>query len=127
MVYQGGPIDNFTHVPGLVEQSIAEIEYNASCTSVMAISYFRMINNKLLNKYLDSVPEKASLIILYIKSDIYMSNNGKDTKHTRQISIGIHFVRIGEECNLNKIVCCEVGLKLTCIGNNNGSEDKLNN
>ena len=28
--YQGGPIDNFTHVPGPVDQYSAEIEYNTA-------------------------------------------------------------------------------------------------
>ena len=31
--YQGGPIDHGTHVPGPVEQSSAESEYNAACTA----------------------------------------------------------------------------------------------
>ena len=34
--YQGGPIDHGTHVPGPVAQYIAESEYNAACTAVMA-------------------------------------------------------------------------------------------
>ena len=40
---QGGPIDHGTHVPGSVAQFSAESEYNAACTSEMALSYFRML------------------------------------------------------------------------------------
>ena len=43
--YQGGPIDNFTHGPGLVAPSSAESEYNAACKLGMALAQFRMINN----------------------------------------------------------------------------------
>ena len=35
--YQGGPIDHFTYVPDPVAQSTAEIEYNVSWTSGMAL------------------------------------------------------------------------------------------
>ena len=35
--YQVGPIDHGTHVPIPVAQSSAESEYNAACTSVMAL------------------------------------------------------------------------------------------
>ena len=41
--YQGGPIDHGTHVPGPVAQSSAESEYNAACTSGMALAHFRML------------------------------------------------------------------------------------
>ena len=34
--YQGGPIDNGTHVPGPVAQSSSESDYNAACTAGMA-------------------------------------------------------------------------------------------
>ena len=33
LFYQGEPIDNFTHVPGPVSQSISDSEYNTACTS----------------------------------------------------------------------------------------------
>ena len=33
--YQYGPIDNFTHVPGTVDQYSAEGEYNAAFTTGM--------------------------------------------------------------------------------------------
>ena len=38
--YQGGPIDQGTHVPGPVAQSIAESEYNAACTTGMELAHF---------------------------------------------------------------------------------------
>ena len=66
------------------------------------------------------VPEQAPLIILDSKSVICMSKNGKDTKHTRNISRIIHFVRNGKDCKLHKIVWCEGGLKLSDIGTKNG-------
>ena len=52
----GGPIDNCTHVPGPVDQSSAESEYNIACTSVMALAKSRMINNELMNKDSYAVP-----------------------------------------------------------------------
>ena len=55
--YQGGPIDYITHVPGPFSQSIAESEYNASCTAGMALAHLRMLTNEFLNKDSDIVPE----------------------------------------------------------------------
>ena len=43
IVYQGGPIDHGTHVPGPVAQSSAESEYNSACTAGMALSCFRIL------------------------------------------------------------------------------------
>ena len=43
--YKGRPIDPWTYVSGPVTQSGAESEYNAACTSVMALAHFRMVNN----------------------------------------------------------------------------------
>ena len=57
ILYQGGPIDHVTHVPGTVAQSSAESEYNAECTAGMALAHFRMLINKLLNKDPDIFPE----------------------------------------------------------------------
>ena len=54
-----------------------------------------MINNKLLNKDPDVVPEQAHIVILDINSSMCMANNGKDTKHTRHISIRMNVVRNG--------------------------------
>ena len=55
--YQDGPIDHGTHFPGKVAQSSVWTEYNASCTSVMALSHFSMLIHKLLKKYSYIVPE----------------------------------------------------------------------
>ena len=55
--YQGGPIDHATHVPVPVSQSSSESEYNAACTAGMALAYFRILINELLNKDLDIVSE----------------------------------------------------------------------
>ena len=41
-IYQGGPIDHFTHVPGSVSKSSAESEYNSACTAIIALSHLRM-------------------------------------------------------------------------------------
>ena len=48
--YQWGTIEHGTHVPGPVDQSIAESEYNAECTSGMALAHFIMLIHELLNK-----------------------------------------------------------------------------
>ena len=45
-----------------------------------------------------------------------MAKNGKDTKHTRHIPIGMHFVINGKELNLNKTVWCKQGLQLADSG-----------
>ena len=50
----------------------------------MALAHFRMFIHKLLNKDPYIFPEEYPLIILDIKSAMYMENNGKDTKHTSQ-------------------------------------------
>ena len=43
MFYQGGPIHNGTHVIGPVSQSIADSDYNASCTAGMTLAHLRML------------------------------------------------------------------------------------
>ena len=83
--YQVGTIDHCTHVTGPVAQSSAYIEYNSACTAVMDLAHSRILNNELLNKDTDVVPEQAPLIILDSKSDICMAKNGKDTKHKPNI------------------------------------------
>ena len=55
-----------------------------------------------------------------------MSKNGKDTKHTRQISRRVHFVSNGENFKMHKIYWCEGGLQLSDIVNNNVGENYLN-
>ena len=58
----------------------------------MALPNFRMFIHELLRKDPYIVPERAPLIVLDIKSAMRIANNGKDAKHTRQISSRIHFV-----------------------------------
>ena len=101
--YQGEPIDHGTHVPGPVAQSSAESEYNAAYTAGMDFTNFRMLVQELLNDDPDMVPKEAPLIVLDSKSAMCMAKNGKDTKHTRQITRRMHFVRNGEKCKIQKI------------------------
>ena len=54
-----------------------------------------------------------------------MANNGKDTKHTRQIARRMYFLRNGEKCKMHKIGWCEGGLQLADIGTNSLSEPDL--
>ena len=63
----------------------------------MALAHLRMLISELLNKYPDIVPEEAPWIVLDSKSAMCMTNNGKDTKHTRHITRIMHFVRNGEK------------------------------
>ena len=81
--YQGGTIDNYTHVTGTVSQSSATCEYNESCNPGMALEHFRMINNEFLDKDPNVVPEQVYLIILDGKSAMCIAKNGKGNKHTR--------------------------------------------
>ena len=66
----------------------------------MYLANFRIINNEFRNKYPDVGPEKSPLSILDSKPDLYMANNGEDTKHTRNIARIIIFVINGEELNV---------------------------
>ena len=52
----------------------------------MNLAYFRILNNELMNKDPDVVPEHTNLIILYRKLAVCMANNVKDAKHTRHIT-----------------------------------------
>ena len=72
----------------------------------MALSHFRMLNDELLKKNTYVFPEQEPLIIFYSKSDVCMEKNGKNTKQTIHISIRMHFLRNGEECNLYNTVWC---------------------
>ena len=123
--YQGGPIDHVPHVPVPVAQSSTESEYNAACIAGMALAHFRMLIHELLNKYTDIILEEAPFIVLDSKSSMYMDKNGKYTKHTRQISRRMHFVRNGEKCKIHKIDRCEGGLQLEDIGTKKISEPDL--
>ena len=75
----------------------------SSCTAGMALAHFRMLIHKLLNKDPYIVPEESPLIILGSKSSMCVSKNGKDTKHTRHISIIMHFVRNGEKYKMQNV------------------------
>ena len=125
ILYKGGPIDHGTHVTGPVAQSSEESEYNAACTAGMALAYFRILVAELLNEDPDEVPKEAPLIILDSKSAQCMAKNGRDTKHTRNISRRMHFVRNGEKCKMHKTEWCEGGLQLVDIGTKNVSEPYL--
>ena len=59
---QDGQIYHGTHVPGPVDQSSAEIEYNAACTAGMDLAHFRMLIHKILKMDPDIVPEEAPMI-----------------------------------------------------------------
>ena len=83
--YQGGTIYHVTHATGQVAQSSAESEYNAACTSGIALAHFRMLIHEFLKKDPDIVPEEAPLIVLDSKSAMCMANNSKYTKHKRHI------------------------------------------
>ena len=91
----------------------------------MASAHFRMLIHEFLNKDPNIVPEEAPLIILDIKSAMCMAKNGKDTKHTRHIARRMHLVNNEENCKLQKIDWCEVGLQLAYIGTRNVSEPDL--
>ena len=65
------------------------------------------------------------MIFLDSKYAMCMANNGKDTKHTRNIARKMHFVRNREKCKMQKIDWCEGSLQLANIGTNNVSEPDL--
>ena len=68
--YKGVPINHFTHVPGPVSHSSAEIEYNAECTSGLDLEHFRVLNNDMINKDTDMVLENAPLILYSIGNQL---------------------------------------------------------
>ena len=74
-----------------------------------------MFIHELLNKDPDIVPEESPLIVLYSKSAMCMANNSMDTKHTRHIARGMHFVSNEENCKMHNIDWCEGGLQLADI------------
>ena len=91
----------------------------------MALAHFRILINKLLNKDTEIFTEESTLIVLDGKAAMFMSNNGKDTKHTIHIARRMHLVRNCEKCKMNKIDWCEGGLQLVDIGTNNVGEPDL--
>ena len=56
---------------------------------------------------------------------MYTANNGKDTKHTRQVARIIYLVRNGEKFNMHKINWCEGGVQLEDIGTKNVNDPDL--
>ena len=78
-----------------------------------------MLIGELLNKDPDIVPEEDPLIVFDNKSAMCMAKDVKDTKHTRQISRRMHFVKNREKCNMHKIDWCEGRLRLADIGTKN--------
>ena len=71
------------------------------------------------------VPKEAHFFVRDSKSAMCMANNGKDTKHTRHITIRAHFVRNRKKCKMHKIDWYEGGLQLADIGTKNVSEPDL--
>ena len=65
------------------------------------------------------------MTVLDSRSAICMAKNGKDAKHTRQITRRILFIRNGEKCKIHKIYWCEGGLQLEDIATNNFGEPDL--
>ena len=92
----------------------------------MTLAHFKMLIHELLNKDPEIVPEEDLLTILGIKSDVCMANNGKDTKHIRQIYRRVNFVRNCENCKMHNIDWCEGGLQLADIATKNVGENYLN-
>ena len=105
--YQGGTIYHVTNVPIPVSQSSVESEYNVAWPAEMALAHFRVLIHELFNKDPNIVPEEVPLILLYSKYVLCMAKNSKDTKHTKHISRGIHFLRYGEKCKMRNIYWCE--------------------
>ena len=89
--YKVGPMDHCTHIPGPVDPSSAESEYNEAYTSGMAVAHFRVSIHEFLNKYIDIITEEAPLIILDRKSAVCMAKNFRDNNHTRHIARRVHF------------------------------------
>ena len=81
----------------------------------MDLSHFRMLIHELLNKDTYIFPEAGPIIILYSKSAVCMTNNGKDTKYNKYISKRVNFVRNGEKCKLKNIDWYEGGIQLEDI------------
>ena len=65
------------------------------------------------------------MIALDSKYAMCMAKNGKDTKHTRNISRRMYFLSNAEKCKMHKIDWYEGGLKLVDIGTKNVSEPDL--
>ena len=81
--------------------------------------------HELLNKDPYIFLQEAPLIVLDIKSAMCMAKHGNYTKHTRQISRRMHFVRNGENSKMHNIDLCERGLQLEYIATKNSGEPDL--
>ena len=92
----------------------------------MDLAHFGMLIHGLLNKDPYIVPEEAPLVILDINASVCTDNNGKDTKHTRQIARRVHFLINGDKYKIHKIDWCEVGLQLADIETKNVGKNNLN-
>ena len=66
----------------------------------MVRAHFRVLNNELLDKDTDVVPEQEPIIILDSKLAMCTSNNVTVTKYTRHISRIMHFLINVEGFNL---------------------------
>ena len=97
MLYQVGPTDNCTHVPGQVAHFSSESEYIEACTTGMDLSHFIIIINSLTNKETYVAQEQSPEIILDSRQSLCMAKNGKSTKHSRNVSRRICLVRNGEK------------------------------
>ena len=62
----------------------------------MSLSHFRVLIRELSNKDTYIVSEEDTLIISDGKSDVFVDNNDKDTKHTRHIYIRVKLVTNSE-------------------------------
>ena len=60
------------------------------------------------------------------KSAVCMDKNGKDTKHNRNISGGIHCVRNGNNCKMHNIEWRKQGIQLADIETKNVRDNDLN-
>ena len=84
-----------------------------------------MLVYELLNKDSDIVPGESPMILLDSKYDMFMSYNGRYTKHTKHIARRMHFVSNGEEFKMHKIYWCDGGLQLADIATKNVGENDL--
>ena len=123
---EGGPIDYGKNVPVPVAQSSAVSEYNVACTLGMDLSHFKVLIDELLNKDPNKFLEEAPLIILDIKSAVFMDKNGKDTKDTRHIYRRVHLVRNSENFKMKNIDWHEGDLQMADIATKNVGENDLN-
>ena len=89
--------------------------FKNSWINIMKLAHFRMLIHEFLNTDPYIFPDESPLIILYSKSDMCMTDNITDTKHTRNITRRMKFARNDEKCKMHKIYWCERGLQLAYI------------